>query len=121
MQDATLAVTMKLATAEHIELLDELRGSGIGVSPQVIWPLGEPATVMKFVGPQKIIVGTGKVVSNIDTPPAGGCRTSVDLEMDNVADPRDCKGFHQPFIYGRLDRLFKQYFELSGIEAVPIA
>jgi hypothetical protein len=57
----------------------------------------------------------------IDTRPAGGCRTSGDVEMDGVADPRRCKGFHQPFIYGRLDRLFTQYCQLSGIEVVPIA
>jgi hypothetical protein len=95
--------------------------SAIGVSPQVIWPVGEPVTVIDFNGPQQLILGTGKVVGNIETPPAGGCRTSVDLEMDGVADPRDCKGFHQPFILGRLERLFKQYCELSGIEVVPIA
>ncbi|MBN2476790.1 MAG: hypothetical protein JXB62_19430 [Pirellulales bacterium] len=95
--------------------------SAIGVSPQVIWPIGEPVTVIDFDGPGKLILGTGKVVANIETPPAGGCRTSVELEMDDVADPRDCKGFHQPFIYGRLDRLFEQYCQLSGIEVVPIA
>jgi hypothetical protein len=94
--------------------------SAIGVSPQVIWPLGEPATVMKFEGPQKIIVGTGKVVSNIDTPPAGGCRTSVELEMDDTDDPRDCKGFHQLFIHGNLARTFKNYSELAGIEVTPV-
>ena len=71
--------------------------------------------------PGKIILGTGKVVANIDTPPSGGCRTSVELEMDSVADPRDCKGFHQPFILGRLDRLFSAYCQLAGIEVVPIA
>jgi hypothetical protein len=94
--------------------------SALGVSPQVIWPLGEPATVMKFEGPQRIIVGTGKVVSNIETPPAGGCRTSVELEMDNKDDPRDCAGFHQLFIHGKLDRLFKNYCELAGIEVLPV-
>jgi hypothetical protein len=94
--------------------------SAIGVSPQVIWPLGEPATVMKFMGPQQIIFGTGKVVANIDTPPSGGCRTSVELEMDDNDDPRDCKGFHQLFVLGKLDRIFKNYCELAGIEIVPV-
>ncbi len=94
--------------------------SAIGVSPQVLWPEGEAATVMKFEGPQKIILGTAKVVCNIDTPPAGGCRTSVELAMDNVDDPRDCKGFHQLFILGKVDQLFKRYCQLAGIEVVPI-
>ena len=95
--------------------------SDIGVSPQVIFPVGEPVTVMKFDGPGKMILGTGQVASNIDTPPCGGCRTSVELKMDNVADPRDCKGFHQLFILGRHERLFRAYCELAGIEVVPIA
>ncbi len=95
--------------------------SGIGVSPQVIWPVGEPVTVMKFDGPKKMILGTGRVVSNIDTPPCGGCRTSVELQMDNVSDPRDCQGFHQLFILGRHDRMLAAYCRLTGIETAPIA
>jgi hypothetical protein len=34
---------------------------------------------------------------------------------------RLCKGFHQPFILGKHDRLFKAYAQLAGIEVVPIA
>ena len=94
--------------------------SALGVSPQVIWPVGEPVTVMKFEGPQRLILGTGKIVANIDTPPAGGCRTSVELEIDNKPDSRDSRGFHQLFICGTFDRLFKNYCELAGIEVVPI-
>jgi hypothetical protein len=94
--------------------------SGLGVSPQVLWPAGEPVTVMKFDGPGKMILGTGSVVTNIDTPPCGGCRTSVELKMDNVADSRDCKGFHQLFVLGKHDRLIQAYCQLAGIEVVPI-
>jgi hypothetical protein len=94
--------------------------SALGVSPQVLWPVGEPVTVMKFDQPQKLLVGTAKVLGNIDTPPAGGCRTSVELAMDNIADSRDCKGFHQLFVLGKFDRLFKNYCQLAGIEVVPV-
>ena len=92
----------------------------LGVATQVLWRIGQEATVMKFAGPGRIILGTGRVVANIDTPPSGGCRTSVELEMDDVADSRDCKGFHQLFIYGKLDREFKMYCELAGIEVTPV-
>ena len=94
--------------------------SDIGVAPQVIWPVGEEVTVMDFDGPGRMILGTGRVVTNIDTPPCGGCRTSLELKMDNVADPRDCKGFHQLFVLGRHDRLIRAYCQLAGIEVVPI-
>ncbi|MBN2581186.1 MAG: hypothetical protein JXB10_19550 [Pirellulales bacterium] len=95
--------------------------SDIGVSPQVLWPIGEPVTVMQFEGPTKMILGTGKVLANIDTPPAGGCRTSVELALDGVADTRDCKGFHQLFVLGKHDHLLKAYCQLAGIEVVPLA
>lgn len=94
--------------------------SDIGISPQVIWPLGEPATVMKFEGPGRMILGTGRVVANIETPPSGGCRTSVELAMDNAADPRDSRGFHQLFVLGKVDRLIAAYCQLAGIEVVPV-
>jgi len=75
---------------------------------------------MQFTGPGKIILGTGRVLRNIETPPAGGCRTSVELELDDVADVRDTKGFHQLFIYGNLELPFKAYCRLAGIEVEHI-
>jgi len=94
--------------------------SNTGVSPQVLWRIGQKATIMKFEGPGTIILGTGKVVGNIDTPPSGGCRTSVELELDDMADSRDTKGFHQLFIYGNLEPGFKAYCQLAGIKVVHI-
>lgn len=94
--------------------------SNTGVAPQVLWREGEKVTIMKFQGPESIILGTGRVLRNIDTPPAGGCRTSVELELDDVADCRDTKGFHQLFIYSDLELPFKAYCRLAGIKVVHI-
>jgi hypothetical protein len=94
--------------------------SNIGVSPQVLWRIGQKVTVMEFNGPDKIILGTGRVLRNIDTPPSGGCRTSVELEMDGPADTRDTKGFHQLFIYGDLEHQFRAYCQLAGIKVEHI-
>ena len=94
--------------------------SNIGVAPQVLWRKGQKVTIMKFQGPESIILGTGRVLRNIETPPAGGCRTSVELELDDVADCRDTKGFHQLFIYGDLELPFKAYCQLAGIKVVHI-
>jgi hypothetical protein len=95
-------------------------GTNYGCAIQVLWPVGEPATVMEFNGPKQIILGTGKVVSNIDTTVSGGCRTSVELELDQGGDPRDYKGFHQLFLLGKWDRIIKAYGQLAGIDVVPI-
>lgn len=94
--------------------------SNVGVGMQVLWRIGQKVTIMKFQGPESIILGTGRVLRNIDTPPAGGCRTSVELELDDVADCRDTKGFHQLFIYGDLELPFKAYCQLAGIKVVHI-
>jgi len=94
--------------------------SDIGVAMQVLWRIGQKVTIMKFQGPESIILGTGRVLRNIETPPAGGCRTSVELELDDVPDCRDTKGFHQLFIYGDLELPFKAYFQLAGIKVVHI-
>jgi hypothetical protein len=94
--------------------------SNTGVSPQVLWREGQKVTIMKFQGPESVILGTGRILRNIDTPPAGGCRTSVELEVDDVADARDIKGFHQLFIYGDHELPFKAYCQLAGIKVVHV-
>jgi len=94
--------------------------SEIGVAPQVLWRIGQKVTVMEFSGPEKIILGTGRVLRNIDTPPSGGCRTSVELEMDGIPDSRDIKGFHQLFVYGDLELPLKAYCQLAGIKVEHI-
>ena len=94
--------------------------SNIGVSLQILWPPGETETVMQFVGPGKMILGRGKVVLNLDTPPAGGCRTSVDLAIEAPADTRDTKGFHQLFIAGDHVRDFQAYGQMWGIATESI-
>jgi len=94
--------------------------SNIGVSLQILWPPGETVTVMQFVGAGKMILGRGKVVRNLDTPPAGGCRTSVDLALEAPADTRDTKGFHQLFIAGDHVRDFQAYGQMWGIATESI-
>ncbi len=107
--------------------------SDCGVAPQVIWKLGQKVTVMKYIcqgspwdAPSampyefSMVIGTGTVIGNIDTPPSGGCRTSVELKMDDIKDTRDTQGFHQLFIYGDYERTFKAYCQLAKIKAEHI-
>jgi len=89
--------------------------SDLGVAVQVIWPVGAEVTIMQFLNPGKMILGEGKVLRNLDTPPAGGCRTSVELAIDAPADTRDTKGFHQLFIMGKHMRDFQAYGQMFGI------
>jgi len=87
---------------------------------QVLWRNGQEVTIIKFQGPGKMIIGSGTVVGNVDTPPAGGCRTSVEIKVDGVADARDVKGFHQLLMYGNYAKELNAFCQLFGIEAIPI-
>ena len=89
--------------------------SNLGVAVQVLWRPGQEVTIMQMAGPEKMLLGKGRVLRNFDTPPAGGCRTSVELEIDGPPDPCDTKGFHQLFIYGDHVRQFKAFAQMHGI------
>jgi hypothetical protein len=92
--------------------------SALGISTQVLWPENEAATLVRFNSADEMIIDTGKVVRNIDTPPAGGCRTSVELAMDGIEDCRDVRGFHQVVTLGNHRRLLEAFCELYGIKHV---
>ena len=92
--------------------------SGLGVSVQVLWPVGAVVSLIRFQNPNELIIDTGTVVRNIDTPPAGGCRTSVEIKMDNVEDCRDVLGFHQVVTLGNHRRMVEAFCQLYGITVV---
>ena len=90
--------------------------SNIGVSLQVLWKEGAKATLVRFQNPHELIVDTGTVVGNINTPPAGGCRTSVEIQMDRIEDARDVLGFHQVVLLGDHRRDFHAFCQMYGIK-----
>jgi hypothetical protein len=92
--------------------------SDIGVAMQVLWREGMPVTLVRFTGPDELIVDTGTVVANVQTPPAGGCRTNFEIAMDRIEDSRDVKGFHQVVFYGEHRRDVLAFCQMYGIRAV---
>lgn len=92
--------------------------SNIGVATQVLWPAGQPVTLVRFNNANEMIIDTGKVAGNVNTPPAGGCRTSVEIAMDSVEDCRDVRGFHQVVVLGNHRRVLEGFCELYGIKAI---
>lgn len=92
--------------------------SALGVSVQVLFKEANPVTLASFQGPDKLVVDTGTVVGNVQTPPAGGCRTSVEIKMDRVEDARDVIGFHQVVFYGNHRRDLEAFCGMWGIEYV---
>ena len=92
--------------------------SNLGVATQVLWKRGQKVTLVRFTGPSEVIVDTGTVVANVNTPPAGGCRTSIEIDMDRIEDVRDVKGFHQVVFYGNHKRDVEAFCQMYGLKAV---
>jgi hypothetical protein len=92
--------------------------SDTGVVPQTLWRIGEPVTVTQFMGTKKLLISSGTVVGNVDTPPAGGCRTVVELKLDTDLNMNEYPGFHQVFFYGNHAADLRAYCQMHGIEAV---
>jgi len=92
--------------------------SNLGVALQVLWRVGQPVTLVRFNDANQLILDTGTVVGNVATPPAGGCRTSVEIEMDRVADARDVLGFHQVVFYGDHRRDVEAFCQMVGVQVI---
>ena len=87
---------------------------------QVLWREGQEITLAKFQGAAQMLAGSGTVVGNVDTPPGGGCRTSVEVKMKDTLDVRDVKGFHQLLMYGDHAKEIKDACQLLGIDVIPM-
>jgi hypothetical protein len=92
--------------------------SNLGVSTQVLWPVGQPVTLVQFFKPDALYLDTGTVAGNVNTPPAGGCRTSVEIRMDEIEDSRDVLGFHQVVFLGNHRREVEAFCQMYGINVV---
>jgi hypothetical protein len=95
--------------------------SNLGVSTQVLWPVGQPVTLVQFFKPDALYLDTGIVAGNVNTPPAGGCRTSVEIRMDEIEDSRDVLGFHQVVFLGNHRREVEAFCQMYGINVVHSA
>jgi hypothetical protein len=108
--------------------------SDLGVATQVFWPQDEKITIMKFsdkawyAAPEdgktcasSILLGSGSVVHNIDNPPSGGCRTSLEVEVDDIDDVRSLHHLHhQLFVLGEHKQKLRAYCELAGLATQSI-
>ena len=94
--------------------------TGTGVSPQVIWRKGQEVTMVHYIHgrPPSMAIYTGRVVGRYDMPPAGGCRTNVELVLDGVEDVCEVKGMHQTIIYGDHAKKLRSFCQLYGIEVI---
>jgi hypothetical protein len=94
--------------------------AGWGAVPRVLFSAGQEVTMAQYLpgeGP-RMIVYTGKVVRCPPIPPTGGCRSNLEMTINEVRDVCDVKGMHQIIFYGNHGRQLRAFCQLHGIEAV---
>lgn len=95
--------------------------AGWGCVPQVLFPAGQGVTFTKYLSgqnPPQMLVYSGVIAGCPSNPPCGGCRTNVELELDEVEDACTVKGHHLCLFYGKHAKDLRTFCQLYGIQAV---
>jgi hypothetical protein len=93
--------------------------AGWGCVPQVLFPPGQEVTMALYLAGEKpqMLIYTGEVVRCYPKAP-GGCRTNVEMTINEVQDVCDVKGMHQIIFYGNHAQGLRTFCRMVGIEAV---
>ena len=93
--------------------------AGWGCVPQVLFAAGQEVTMAQYRSGEtpQMHVYSGKVVRCYPKAP-GGCRTNVQMTINEVEDACDTKGMHQIVFYGNHARRLRTFCQLLGIEVV---
>lgn len=94
--------------------------SGWGCVPRVLFRPGQEVTMAQYLSgkePQMYIY-SGQVVDCPDIPRTGGCRTNVEMTINEVDDVCDVKGMHQIIFYGNYAKQLRTFCQLYGIQVV---
>ena len=94
--------------------------AGWGCVPRVLWRIGQEVTIAQYLSgktPQMYIY-SGKVVGCPDISRTGGCRTNIEMTINEVDDVCDVKGMHQVIFYGNYAREMRIFCQLYGINVV---
>ena len=88
--------------------------------PQVFWRPGEAVTMAHYL-PGKapsMLVYSGNVVKSHAMPPVGGCRTNVEITINELDEATGVKGHHNILFYGDYARRLRQYARFTGVKVV---
>lgn len=94
--------------------------AGWGCVPRVLWSAGKEVTMAQYLSGEtpQMHIYSGKVVGCPSIPQTGGCRTNIEMTINEVDDVCDVKGMHQIIFYGDYARQLRIFCQLYGIEVV---
>jgi hypothetical protein len=93
--------------------------AGWGCVPQVLFRAGQDVTMAQYLSGEapQMHVYSGKTVRCYPNAP-GGCRTNIEMTINEVDDVCDTKGMHQVIFYGNHARQLRTFCRLYDIEVV---
>lgn len=93
--------------------------AGWGCVPQVLFPEGQDVTMALYLSGKtpKMIIYSGEVVRCYPKAP-GGCRTNIEMEINELDDVCQVQGMHQAIFYGNHAQELRTFCQLYGIEPV---
>ncbi|MGD8240872.1 MAG: hypothetical protein PVH68_20140, partial [Armatimonadota bacterium] len=87
--------------------------------PQVLWRAGQDVTMARYVSGEQpsMLVYSGTTVKSYAMPPVGGCRTNVEITINELPRAVGVKGHHNVLFCGDHARDLRTFCRLFGIEA----
>jgi len=94
--------------------------AGWGCVPRVLFSENQAVTIAKYLHGEKaqLLLYSGTILSCPPIPPAGGCRTNAEIELNELEDVADLKGHHLCMVYENYTKELKRFCQLNGIEVV---
>jgi len=94
--------------------------AGWGCVPRVLFSAGQEVTMAQYLlsDAPEMLVYSGEIVGCPPIPPTGGCRTNIEMTINEVEDVCDVKGMHQIIFYGNFAKQLRAFCQLYGIKAV---
>ncbi len=91
--------------------------AGWGCVPQVLFKPGQELTMALYLSGKepRMLIYSGKVVRCYPKAP-GGCRSNIEMTINEVDDVCDVKGMHQAIFYGNYARQLRHFCQLYRIE-----
>ena len=94
--------------------------AGWGCVPQVLLSVGQRVTFAKLHSkptPPEMVIYSGTIAGCPANPPAGGCRTNVEVKVDGLEDPAEVKSHHLCLCYGDHAAALRSFCRLHGLKA----
>lgn len=93
--------------------------AGFGCVPQVLFPAGQKVTFAKYLSEgasPRMLIYSGTITDCPSNPPCGGCRTNVEIAVDEVKEATEVKGHHLCMFYGQHASHLRTFCQLLKIE-----